>query len=62
MTCKKSRIRRATDNHRYVEPLDGIPEQLICKNCLPAERAAALYIEVEQDELSGDEQVAMELD
>ena len=62
MSCKRSRIRKVSDNHRHRPSLVGIPGQLICKSCLPAERAAALDVEVELDELSGDEQVALELD
>ena len=35
LTCRRSRLRRTTNNHVVVESLVGVSWQLICKNCLP---------------------------
>ena len=55
LTCRRSRLRRTTNNHVVVESLVGVSWQLICKNCLPQERATAAARDHHLEPLSGDE-------
>ena len=55
LTCRRSRLRRTTNNHVVVESLVGVSWQLICKNCLPQERATAAARDHHFEPLSGDE-------
>ena len=55
LTCRRSRVRRTPNNHTEVASLAEIPWQLICKNCLPQERAAAAARDRHLEPLSGDD-------
>ena len=55
LTCSRSRLRKTSGNHVTIESLSDVAWQLICKNCLPQERAAAAALDRHQEPLSGDE-------
>ena len=54
MTSKRGRVRRS-GNYERIPDLEGIPGPMICKNCMPRERAAAMLIPSVLAEISGDE-------
>ena len=51
----RSRRKVAASSYRILLNLDGIPGDMICDRCLPAERLVALNRDIVHDELSGDE-------
>ena len=55
LTCSRSRLRKTSGNHVTIESLSDVAWQLICKDCLPQERAAAAALDRHQEPLSGDE-------
>ena len=55
LTCRRSRLRRTTNHHVVVASLVGVSWQLICKNCLPQERATVAAQDHHLEPLSGDE-------
>ena len=54
VTSKRGRVRRS-GNYERIPDLEGIPGPMICKNCMPRERAAAMLIPSVLAEISGDE-------
>ena len=54
VTCERGRVGK-TGNSERIPDLEGIHGPIICKNCLPGERAAAMNIRSVLAEISGDE-------